>query len=121
MGIPLPNCMHFSSFRIPTLAWHPAVNVYAYADRFEVCVDLAGVPKAEIDVQIEGRRLTVRGQRVSPEPDCDTPPCGRVLILEISEGEFERELEFPVEVDSERVTARQDNGWLWVTVPMAKT
>ncbi len=113
--------LHFSSFNLPLGAWRPAVNVYAYEDRFEVCVDLAGVPKQEIEVHAEEHRLVVRGHRKSPEPGCANPPCGRVLIMEIAEGGFERVVEFPAAIDPDRTKARQENGWLWVTLPMIQT
>jgi HSP20 family molecular chaperone IbpA len=38
--------------------------------------------------------------------------------MEIQDGSFERVLEFPVMVDTERVIAKQDNGWLWITLPI---
>jgi HSP20 family molecular chaperone IbpA len=111
--------LHFASFQLPVAAWQPAVNVYAHADRFVVCVELAGVPKLEIDVQIHHRRLVVSGHRASPNEGCANPPCGRVLVLEIPEGAFERILEFPVDLAPDGVTARQENGLLWISLPKA--
>lgn len=109
--------LHFSSMGLPEEAWQPAVNVYAYADRLEVCVDLAGVSKEDVEVRVEGRRLVVRGHRSPPERRCARPPCGRILAMEIPDGAFERVLEFPAEVDAARAEARQDNGWLWILLP----
>lgn len=109
--------LHFSTMGLPSDAWQPAVNVYAYADRLEVCVDLAGVSQREVEVHVESRRLIVRGQRSSPERGCDRPPCGRILVMEIPEGAFERILKFPVDVDAARAEARQENGWLWISLP----
>jgi HSP20 family protein len=111
--------LHFGSFQVPAGGWRPSVNVYAHKDRLEVCVELAGMPKEKIDIQATSRRLVIRGNRLSPERDCDHPPCGRILMMEISEGAFERVLEFPVDVDPDRTVARQENGWLWITLPLA--
>lgn len=111
--------LHFASVQMPSAAWHPAVNVYAYADRLEVCVELAGVPKAEIEVQVEPRRLVIRGERVAPERGCDRPPCGRILVMEIADGAFERILNLPVEVRAGDAEASQDNGLIWITLPRA--
>jgi HSP20 family protein len=102
---------------LPAEAWRPAVNVYAYADRLEVCVDLAGVSKEDVDVRVEVRRLIVRGHRSRPERGCDRPPCGRILAMEIPDGVFERVLEFPWDVNATQAEARQDNGWLWISLP----
>lgn len=111
--------LHFGSFHVPTGGWRPLVNVYAHDDRLEVCVELAGVPKEDIEVQVDARRLVIRGKRVAPEQRCEHPPCGRILMMEIADGAFERALEFPVDVNPDRTAARQENGWLWITLPLA--
>lgn len=110
--------LHFASMQPPDACWRPDVNVYAHEDRLEVCVDLAGVSKQEIKVEVEPRRLVVRGQRPEPDSGCEASGCCRILVMEIPDGSFERVLEFPVAVDTERVSARQDNGWLWITLPL---
>jgi len=90
--------LHFGSFQLPVGAWRPPVNVYAHHDRLEVCVELAGVPKEDIEVQVDTRRLMIRGHRIAPEQRCEHPPCGRIQLMEIADGAFERVLEFPVDV-----------------------
>ncbi|WP_395746091.1 Hsp20/alpha crystallin family protein [Prosthecobacter sp.] len=110
--------LQFAGWKSPEALWRPDVNVYAHSDRLEVCVDLAGVNKQEIQVEAEPRRLVVRGQRQTPDGRCDAEACCRILVMEIPEGNFERVLEFPVAVDTERVTAKQENGWLWITLPI---
>jgi HSP20 family protein len=40
--------------------------------------------------------------------------------MEIQDGHFERTLEFPMDIDMERVEARQENGWLWIVIPKAQ-
>jgi HSP20 family protein len=109
--------LHFAAFHPLVEIWQPAVNVYEYKDRLEVCVDLAGVRKQDIDVEVAPHRLIVRGQREAPERGCAHPPCGRILMMEIPDGSFQRILEFPLDVDTSRVEARQENGWLWITLP----
>lgn len=37
--------------------------------------------------------------------------------MEIPEGAFERTLDFTVEIDPAHVQARQDTGWLWISLP----
>src|SRR6476619_2419204 len=111
--------LHFSSFQLPGPSWTPAINVYAYADRFEVCMDLAGVDKREIRVEAERRRLSVSGQRVVPGGSGEEACCKRILVMEIHDGQFARTLEFAEDLDTSRVQARQDNGWLWIILPKA--
>src|SRR4051812_46328199 len=111
--------LHFASFHLPGSSWTPAINVYAFADRFEVCMDLAGVDKRQIQVQAESRRLSVTGHRVPPAGSGEEPCCKRILVMEIHDGQFARTLEFAEELDTSRVQARQENGWLWITLPKA--
>lgn len=110
--------LHFAGLQPRDLTWQPAMNIYAYADRFEVCVDLAGVRKQDIKVEVEPQRLVVRGHRQPPGSGCEPSSCCRILAMEIADGSFERLVELPVTVDTERVVAKQDNGWLWVTLPV---
>lgn len=112
--------LQFAGLQTPEAMWRPDVNVYAHEDRLEVCVDLAGVSKQEIKVEVEPRRLVVRGQRQEPDSGCEASACCRILVMEIPDGSFERVLEFPVAVDTEMVSAKQDNGWLWITLPLQK-
>jgi HSP20 family protein len=111
--------LQFARFLPVETSWRPNVNVYGFADRMEVCVELAGVPREEIEVHVHRRRLGIRGHRLAPESRCEKPPCGRLLLMEIADGAFERIIEFEIDVDPERTEARQENGWLWLTIPLA--
>jgi HSP20 family protein len=110
--------LQFAGFHRAEEIWRPNVNVYGFADRVEVCVELAGIPREEIEVRVESRRLTIRGRRDAPEARCEKPPCGRILLMEIADGAFERVIEFEMDLDTEHAEARQENGWLWITVPL---
>ena len=112
--------LRFAGFLPPAAFWQPAVNVYINSESLEVCMDLAGVRRDEVAVQAEARRLVVRGRRQMPDCGGGEAGCGRLLIMEIPEGSFERVLELPVEVDPDQVEARQDHGWLLITLPRAK-
>jgi HSP20 family protein len=112
--------LHFAVLHPPSASWNPAVNVYAYEDRLEVCMDLAGVNKQDIRVDVASRSVSVSGHRAFPENSCVGPGCARILAMEIEDGTFERTLEFPVNIDTQRVEARQENGWLWITLPKAE-
>ncbi len=109
--------IHFSKFFPPHL-WRPALNAYRCRDCIKICMDLAGVDREAIDIQLEPGRLVIRGQRGLPEPeDSDDQPL-RILAMEIDYGQFEREVSLPSTVDEDRVTARQSNGLLWIHLPL---
>ncbi len=112
--------LHFSQFRPTAEAWQPQINAYCYEDRVEVCVDLAGVDRENVEIHIESRKLVIRGSRPSPEPTGGDPafPCRQILAMEIENGPFERIFNLPTEVNPDAVTARQEAGLLWIQLPV---
>jgi len=108
--------VQFSVFG-PLDVWQPSINAYRCSDCMAICVDLAGVDKDRIDLQVEPKRLLLRGQRHPPEPAAVGNKPIQVLAMEIDYGPFQREVEFPAEVDPDRVTAEQQKGLLWIYLP----
>lgn len=121
--------------------WQPATNVYETAGMFFVCVAVAGMSREDIDVQcIDDRRISVSGQRGMPRhadmPQAadaarsveSSPPAGVarqvglpddvcIHLSEIDEGPFRRIIELSERVDTSRVEALYDKGFLWVALP----
>jgi HSP20 family protein len=97
--------------------WQPPINAFRCAAAVRICVDLAGVEKSLIDLTVEPRRVVIRGSRETPEPSDQTT---QILALEIDYGPFEREVRLPVEVDVKRARAEQENGLLWIYLPLKK-
>lgn len=112
--------LHFSGFG-NTGEWTPEVNIYRYDDRFELWADLAGVEKHAISVDVLPDRIRISGSRKPPLPTRDaSSQCRQVMAMEIENGRFSREIVLPMEVDRDRVSARLENGLLWVVLPFAK-
>src|SRR5437762_2878943 len=83
----------------PGETWTPNVNLYENETSYVVCVDLAGVVKEEIDLQLNRQSLTLRGNRRIPTQPAEAAPGGttsdggggqagkcRVHLLEIDHG-----------------------------------
>src|SRR5688500_7361492 len=70
----------------PVESWSPSINVYRLERRIEVCVDLSGVEKPELDVRVEPGRLVIRGVRRAPEPRRSGEESMRILTMEIDHG-----------------------------------
>src|SRR5690606_24843654 len=86
----------------------PAVNVWQSDEAIHVEAELPGFSMGDIDVSILQNRLTVSGRRSEQaEP-------GRCLRRERRAGDFSRTLTLPVQIDSENVQARLENGVLRV-------
>ena len=100
--------------------WEPAINAYRCEKCVCICVDLSGVDKSDIEVQVEPRNVSITGVRKPPEPlDAPRRPL-QVMAMEIDYGAFARSIPLPVEVDVENVTAQQEQGLLWIELPILK-
>jgi HSP20 family protein len=102
-------------------AWTPNVNLYETDDAYVVCVDLAGVLKEKIDVEVVDNQLNLKGHRPVPtdfDPQCveGKGKC-KVHLMEIDHGGFSRQVELPQDVAKEKITATYRNGLLWIELP----
>lgn len=107
-------------FFYPSESWTPNVNLYETARSYLVCVDLAGVDKEKIDVEVVDHRLKLRGARAVPSywgPDAEGQERVRVHLMEIDHGGFTREVEIPSDADRQGINASYRNGLLWVEIP----
>ena len=110
----LSNSNYFRSSTGET--WEPSVNVYELAQQIVVCVELAGVNPGELDVQVEGDVLHIRGQRSKPViPDVDEAVC--VHQMEIDSGRFHRKLRMPGSLNLAGSKATYRNGMVWIVLP----
>ena len=125
--------------------WTPNVNLYETATSYMVCVDLAGVDKEKIELEVADQRLRLRGARAVPDcEECADKPADaaghapapraaahgthegepdvqprrvRIHLMEIDHGPFSREVELPPDANKESITATYRNGMLWVEIP----
>lgn len=100
--------------------WKPNIDLYAFEDRFELWVDLAGVEKQSIAVDVFRNQVRLNGER-RPPVICNggDDRCRQVLVLEIESGRFGREITLPQDINRELVTAEQINGLLCIKLPYA--
>jgi HSP20 family protein len=76
-------------------------------------MDLAGVTREEIDVEVRQEVLVIRGQRESPCPQSSS----KVHLMEIDHGRFRRTITIPSSVEVDNIKARYVDGYLWVELP----
>lgn len=101
--------------------WEPAINAYRCEKCVRICVDLAGVDRASIDITVEPQRLLIRGTRELPEPANTEDRTVQLLAMEIDYGPFERDIVLPAEVEVNKAEAEQRNGLLWISLPWKKS
>lgn len=106
-------------FFYPNENWTPNVNLYETGSAYLVCVDLAGVDKEKIDVEVADQRLKLRGARATPSysAEGETQEKVRVHLMEIDHGAFTREVEIPADADRHNISATYRNGLLWIEIP----
>ena len=97
----------------PPDAWQPATNLYETKDHYVVCMDLAGVNRSEISVEVRQDVLVISGRRESPRPEIRS----KVHLMEIDHGNFCRSVAIPSSVSVEEIDARYADGYLWVELP----
>lgn len=97
--------------------WVPNTDVYVTEDSLVIKVELAGMRKEDLELTVEGNRLTITGHR----PDgCRAPKC-KFLVMEITYGSFQSVIELPPGYDLCQAKAAYQNGFLRIDVPKAQT
>ncbi|MGZ8920648.1 MAG: Hsp20/alpha crystallin family protein [Limisphaerales bacterium] len=97
--------------------WRPCVNAYRCPNGFAICVDLAGVTREAIEIQVQARTLRIQGLREIPEPKGKDEEPVQIVAMEIDAGKFSREIQLPSDVQSDAVRAEYKDGYLWVYLP----
>jgi HSP20 family protein len=100
--------------------WSPPVNLYETETAYLVCVDLAGVDKEKIDIEVLAGELTLRGNRLVPamHPKTDRGESRlRVHLMEIDHGSFCRSVELPPDAARDEINATYRDGLLWIEIP----
>jgi len=93
----------------------PPTDVYHTDAEIVVLLEVAGMRDQEVEIQLEGRRMIVRGEK----RDRRIHHPGRVYnTVEIHYGPFARTILLPAEVDTDRVTVQYDDGLLQITLPI---
>jgi HSP20 family molecular chaperone IbpA len=108
--------VQFSQAHAPD-SWSPPVNAYRCQKGFAICVDLAGVDKEKIHLEVENRKLRLFGFREVPEPKGKGEEPSQILAMEIDSGPFAREISLSADVEPDSVRAEYKEGFLWVYLP----
>ncbi|MDG6774250.1 Hsp20/alpha crystallin family protein [Thiomicrorhabdus sp. ZW0627] len=91
----------------------PSVNTREGDYAYHIEVDLPGVKKEDIKVEVKDNRVTISGERKTKEEVKEE----EYYRVESSYGKFERSFTLPENVDSENVTASSNDGVLEVVLP----
>jgi HSP20 family protein len=95
---------------------YPLTNLYEDADNIYVEALAPGIDPVNLNLTVVRNTLTVAGEKLAP-------PAAAAESFHRSEraaGKFIRNIDLPVEVDSDKVTARYVDGLLFITLPKAE-
>lgn len=101
-------------FYMPSAGWSMlGGDVFEDDKRLIVRVEVPGMDKDELDVEVQGDALVVRGEKRFEREDTK----GRYRLLQCAYGNFRRVLPLPVAVLSDQAKATYKNGVLRVELP----
>jgi len=101
---------------VSSRAWAPPVDIYEDQNEIVVNVELPGIKQDDIDIQVTGDTLTLRGERKFE----DTQKKDNYVRVERSYGSFQRSFTIGVPVQSDRVTANYRDGILSIRLPKSE-
>jgi len=91
--------------------WLPPTDIVETAEAFEISLEICGVPREDIVIDLEENRLTISGGRVT---DAGDQTCH---YRERPRGHFLRSFSFRTPVDDAGIEARLADGVLALTIP----
>lgn len=94
----------------------PPADVYEGVDHYLILLDLPGVEKSNIHIEVDGRTLHLKGVKEEEE----FVHAERILRMERAYGLFERKFTFPDEILPDEVQAKLENGVLRIYLPRVK-
>lgn len=93
---------------------YPPVNVWEDAENLFVEAELPGVPMGNLEIEVVGRDLSIKGRR-----DAVSGENLQFHRQERGSGEFSRFLTLPADVQVDKVSAVLRDGVLTITLPKA--
>jgi HSP20 family protein len=106
--------LHTISWQVRANVWSPPTDFYETEDAYVVRVEIAGMQEDNFEVTVENNILLITGVR----PDISERRAYHQM--EIRFGKFATAVGLPGPVDLERATAEYKDGFLTVTLPVAK-
>ena len=94
----------------------PAINVYGNDEKLLLTSEIPGLDMEDLNINIQGRTLTISGSRKSTEAGEDE----RIVLNERSSGNFSRSMNLPYEAEADKVEANYENGVLRIHLPRAE-
>jgi HSP20 family protein len=92
--------------------WVPAINLAETKDEYRITVDLPGISKENLDISVEGKVLTIKGERNEVKEEQEN----NFHKKEINYGSFQRQVTLAEHINQEQIKASYTNGVLEIKV-----
>jgi HSP20 family protein len=92
----------------------PVASVVEDGDAYLLRVEMPGVNKEGLEISVENNELTITGRRDSAQIE------GTLIHRESRTEDFRRVFELDPSIDTSKISARIDQGFLTLTLPKAE-
>ena len=99
-----------------SLSYSPLMNINEADGEYLVTMDLPGVDKKDVEVNICDGILTISGERKIVNQDSEN----NRIRCESAHGTFSRSIELSTEIVADKIKAKFKNGVLSITIPKAE-
>jgi HSP20 family protein len=91
--------------------WRPSTDVYETKDSFVIHVDLPGVPKDDIGVEMNENNIIIEGDHKQPYETATA------RVRERNVGKFRKIVKIPRNIDMTKIETKYENGLLELKIP----
>ncbi len=99
-------------FHMGVTSWKPQVDIFETKIDVVIQVTMAGVDKENLQIEISEKAVKIYGERTGNPKNAEAT----YRLAEIQYGRFERVLFLPCIIDTEKVSASYENGFLQVSL-----
>ena len=100
----------------PRQVYRPATDIFEIDDKIVLETEMPGVARDTIDITLENRVLTIRGELNERSREG-----WRAVYAEYGEGDYERSFSVSEDIDQDKIDASFKNGVLRLELPKAET
>ena len=91
----------------------PRANILEHKQEFEIQLELPGFNKNQVNLNIDKDVLTISGSR----NDTEEAQKANIHVQQIKTGSFERSFYLPEDIDTDKISAKLENGILFIEIP----
>ena len=96
--------------------WRPAMDVQDLEKQFSLSFSLPGFEKDNITISVKNNTLTLSAEKAAVKEDEGV----KYLAREIARGSYERNIELPENVNTDKIAAEYKSGILTLSIPKTK-